>query len=636
MSIKLKNLFTLEELQTCAEVISKKRKFSPGFDKMTPEAALTWLKINGDKLCNELNNSKYKAMPASGFNTAKFDGGYRSLAKLTVIDTIIQKAVLKKIEDSCDAIFSDYSFAYRKKKGTGTALLQYIKYAEEYPFAVKLDLKNCFENIDFDILEKSLQQTVDNNALLSLLMEEAKMPVLQDGITTYRKKGILQGAPLSGLFCNIYLHTLDKMLEHKNIHFIRYADDIVIFGKTSKDISALLKTATDYLSERLMLPVNKKKIYIAESEKICFLGSKFFRDKDGTVTLNTCTRVSTAYYDWYRRRPLNNKNSIDLLSDGILRQKDFSAVFDTETEDSNIPLETADRINIFSNVILDSGFLEKAQKNGVYINIFNRDYSFVGRFIPFTNLKDQRLLFDQLTAYNDIKTRLEFAKQFDLASVHNLRLNIRYYNKQNETETFKRALEAIDKLFIKMKQCEDYNDLLMIEATCRHIYYSCFDAFIADSAFIFQKRTKMPPENEVNSMLSFGNVVLYNYIATEIYKSPLDIRVGYLHATNNRLESLNLDVAEIFRPLIVDRVVFSLINRKAININHFTTEENGAVYLNEDGKRIFLRAFYDKLSSTIKIDGKYYSYSMLIEDEIRKLVRCFRKNEKYKAYRQVR
>ena len=142
--------------------------------------------------------------------------------------------------------------------------------------------------------------------------------------------------------------------------------------------------------------------------------------------------------------------------------------------------------------------------------------------------------------------------------------------------------------------------------------------------------------NEVNSMISFGNVVLYNYIATEIYKSPLDIRVGFLHATNRREESLNLDIAEIFRPLIVDRVIFSLINRNEIKPACFTYHETGGVYLNEEGKRIFLRAFYEKLASTLSIKNQQCSYARLINMEIQKLIRHFRKAENYKAYRQVR
>ena len=178
----------------------------------------------------------------------------------------------------------------------------------------------------------------------------------------------------------------------------------------------------------------------------------------------------------------------------------------------------------------------------------------------------------------------------------------------------------------------------MLEARVRKAYYHCFDAFIRVEDFVFDKRTRRPPKNEVNSMLSFGYTVLYNLIATEIEKSALDVRIGYLHATNNRKESLNLDIAELFKPLIVDRVVFAMINRGMIDKEkHFVHLENDTVYLNDEGKHLFLRAFYDKLDTRITVGQRSESYYSIIKQEISKLVMFFRKNDtKYNPFKQVR
>ena len=152
----------------------------------------------------------------------------------------------------------------------------------------------------------------------------------------------------------------------------------------------------------------------------------------------------------------------------------------------------------------------------------------------------------------------------------------------------------------------------------------------------FEKRTRRPPMNEINALISFGNTVLYNLLAFQINRSPLDIRVGFLHATNARMESLNLDVAELFKPLLVDRTVFSMVNLHGLRKEHFDAEENGAVYLTEDGKRIFLQAFYRRLDAVITEKETHIPYSQVIRQEIQKLVRTFRDGEKYKAFRQVR
>ena len=128
-----KIVFTLEDLMSGCAVLKRRSKFAPGFDKMTPDAAETWLRINGTKLCNQLNGGKYRVMPASGFHMAKADGSYRQLTRLTAIDMIIQTVLIDKLTDYCAANFSDYSFAYQKGKGVGTALNCLLQIRIELP-----------------------------------------------------------------------------------------------------------------------------------------------------------------------------------------------------------------------------------------------------------------------------------------------------------------------------------------------------------------------------------------------------------------------------------------------------------------------------------------------------------------------
>ena len=111
----------------CA-VLCTKKSFHAGFDQMTPAAAATWLEINGEKLCKQLNAGSYDCMPALGFYVAKTNGQYRELSRLTAIDTIIQNAILEQITPDCELKFSDSSFAYRKNRGTGSALNRYCEY----------------------------------------------------------------------------------------------------------------------------------------------------------------------------------------------------------------------------------------------------------------------------------------------------------------------------------------------------------------------------------------------------------------------------------------------------------------------------------------------------------------------------
>ncbi len=148
---------------------------------------------------------------------------------------------------------------------------------------------------------------------------------------------------------------------------------------------------------------------------------------------------------------------------------------------------------------------------------------------------------------------------------------------------------------------------------------------------------RRPPENELNALISFGNTILYNLVASLLYRSSLDIRIGFLHATTGtRAEALNLDIAEIFKPLLVDRVIFSLINKRTVTGDHFHRVSNNGVYLTSDGIQLFLSAFYEKLDTVITVGKDRKNYHQVLRDEIAALTRYFRNREPYKPFKQVR
>lgn len=631
----LKDIITKDNLIETARELSA-RKFKPGYDGMSMKGAYAWITVNGERLCRDIFNGHYRPMPATGFRRAKVNGGFRQLARLTAIDTVVQTQLNKTLSEEAEKSFSDNSFAYRRGRGIHSALERYVDLAGQYKFAAAIDLRSCFSNIDHSKLEEKIGEFFKNNEICGLMMQFVRTPVSADNEITEPEKGILQGMPLSPLMSNVYLHSLDKFLESEGLQFIRYADDIVIFGNTASELTKQANAVGSYILSELGVEINKKKHRIDSPVRLNYLGHKFTSDKRGVIAYSANADTRSAYHSWHSSKPQNTKGRVDIISDGVLRQKELSVFFDTDTRDYTLPSATTDRLNICSDVVFDSGFLEFAMKQGIYINVFDSHGNAVGSFTPNKPLKSPKVTHEQLLAYYDTAARLALAKEFVLASVHNTLLNIRYYNKQCRDELLESAIYKLGRLRTAIKTVESYEHLLTMEAQCRSIYYGCYDTFIKKEGFIFEKRSKRPPENEVNSLISFGNTVLYNHIAYEIEKTALDVRVGYLHATNTRYKSLNLDIAELFKPLVVDRVVFTLINKAEILPAHFVTEENGGVYLSEEGKRIFLSAFYSKLDTTLDIKGEDISYTDIIRREVRGLVRHFRDREKYKAFRQVR
>jgi len=151
---------------------------------------------------------------------------------------------------------------------------------------------------------------------------------------------------------------------------------------------------------------------------------------------------------------------------------------------------------------------------------------------------------------------------------------------------------------------------------------------------VFTTRTKRPSKDELNALISFGNTLLYNLFLQIIWKTALDPRIGVVHATNRRSHSLNLDFADIFKPIITDRIIFTMLNCHQIRKDvHFEGNAEDGVYLNNEGKRIFIEEFNEKLESKMVIHNKSVSYRQLLTDEVRHFQKSIIGNEKYRPYK---
>lgn len=195
---------------------------------------------------------------------------------------------------------------------------------------------------------------------------------------------------------------------------------------------------------------------------------------------------------------------------------------------------------------------------------------------------------------------------------------IRYYH--NRGKGLGEAIEKIGGFIDRMGICRDINELMAIEGNIRETYYDTFNSIIGKDEFVFQGRNRRPPQDRINALISFGNTLAYTAVLSEIYKTHLDPRIGYLHTTNFRRFTLNLDIAEIFKPILVDRLIFSLLARNMLKASHFEKKANG-ILMNDKGRRVFVEEWENKLRTTIKHRdlGREVSYRRLIRMELYKL-----------------
>lgn len=312
------------------------------------------------------------------------------------------------------------------------------------------------------------------------------------------------------------------------------------------------------------------------------------------------------------------KKTIYIFNDGEIKRKDNTIYFETDEKRNFLPIEDISDIFIFGEVSLNKRFLDYISQKEILLHFFNYYGYYSGTFYPREHLNSGHIILKQAEYYLDNEKRFDIAKLFIEGSYKNMINVIKYY--RNRGKDIEYIEDNIKKLSEQVHICEDINQLMGIEGNMRQSYYKGFDKILEGSGFEFVKRTKRPPENKLNSLISFGNSMIYVVILSEIYKTHLDPRIGYLHSTNFRSFTLNLDVAEVFKPIIVDRLIFTLIGKNMITEKDFEDDLNGTV-LKDNARKVFVTEFENRLRATIKHTdlGRNVSYRRLIRMELYKL-----------------
>ncbi|MCS7029877.1 MAG: CRISPR-associated endonuclease Cas1, partial [Bacteroidia bacterium] len=218
---------------------------------------------------------------------------------------------------------------------------------------------------------------------------------------------------------------------------------------------------------------------------------------------------------------------------------------------------------------------------------------YTGSFQPKEYLLAGKVQIEQTRAYLDPDIRMHLARGFVEGATANMLRNLKYYaTRGRPLDTYIGTLETYQQ---GLSTVATVPELMGLEGNCRQIYYDAFDHIV--EGFSMNGRTKQPPANEINAMISFGNMLCYTRVLDAIYHTQLNPTISFLHEPGARRYSLALDIAEIFKPILVDRTLFALTNKREIQQKHFDHTLNGCL-LNPSGREIFLRAFDERLKET--------------------------------------
>lgn len=263
----------------------KANKGAPGIDGMTVEEALPWLKEHSHELTERIRKGKYTPFPVRRVEIPKPDGGVRKLGIPTVIDRIIQQAMLQQLMPIYEPLFSENSFGYRPGRSAKDATLRIREYAEQgYTRAIVLDLSKYFDTLNHTILLNLLRERIKDERVIQMIKRYLKSGVMENGIVTETEEGSPQGGNLSPLLANVYLNEFDWEFKRRGVPCIRYADDMVLLSKSERASKRLLETSTKYLEETLKLKVNREKsrtVSVFAIRNFKFLGFCFGKNGKG-------------------------------------------------------------------------------------------------------------------------------------------------------------------------------------------------------------------------------------------------------------------------------------------------------------------------------------------------------------------
>ena len=256
-----------------------RNKGASGIDEMTYEEVKDYLKVNGDKLINQILNREYQPLPVRRVEIPKPNGGVRKLGVPTVVDRVIQQALVQVLTPIFEPTFSEYSYGFRPNRRCQNAIDRTLELINEgYEWIVDLDLEKFFDNVPHDKLIRIIDNEVKDSDITSLIMKYLKAGVMVNGTFEETNVGTPQGGNLSPLLSNIYLTLLDRELETRGLHFARYADDCVIFVKTENAAKRVMYSITHFIETKLKLKVNATKTHITRPNNLKYLGFSFYKD----------------------------------------------------------------------------------------------------------------------------------------------------------------------------------------------------------------------------------------------------------------------------------------------------------------------------------------------------------------------
>lgn len=317
-----------------------------------------------------------------------------------------------------------------------------------------------------------------------------------------------------------------------------------------------------------------------------------------------------------------------IMSMGELTRKDNSLCFRKDGKNVYIPIENTKEIYCMAEVTINTKLLDFLSQNHIIVHFFNYYEGYSGTFYPKEQYISGKLLVKQVETFQ--KNRLIVAKAFVRGIGENINTVLYHYYKHEKKEV-KTTIDWLkDEFLSRIEKANNVPELMAAEGEAWARFYADFKFFLPED-FILNKRVKRPPDNPINAMISFGNTLLYAKTISSIYKTHLNQGISFLHEPSEGRFSLCLDVSEVFKPILVFRTIFDLVNNKKIQVEkHFDKKVNYCL-LNDEGRKIFIEAFEERVDGIFnhtKLKRKV-SYKTAIKLDCYKLIKYILEDQEF-------
>jgi CRISPR-associated endonuclease Cas1/group II intron reverse transcriptase/maturase len=599
-------------------------------------------------LMQQLRRSRYDASPARGFYLQKKSGGHRLIGIPTVRDRIVQRFLLQAIYPKLEQVFGPSAFAYRPGLSIYTAVDRVMeRYRHQPAWVVKADIEAFFDRLVWPLLLNQLEQLQLPELYQQTIAQQLKSGIVLGGRFQRPTQGVLQGGVLSGALANLYLHDFDRQCLDADIHLVRYGDDCVAVCQSLIEASRSLRLMQDWV-ENLYLNFNPEKTrIIPPGERFTFLGHEFCngevippkrnytpkaskrrQPRSGFGPPKLCSIVKSQKQktsfstDEYWSDDMTTLYISDQGAFLCVNQQEFQVFHEKELKCS-IPISRVSHIVLFGCCNFSSGAMSIALRRRIPILYATTKGRHWGQLstegFSNTNYLTAQVLRSQEPGFGQRQ-----AKSIILGKLHNSRMLLLRLNRRRPTEIATKAITEMAELMPKVEQAENIESMLGYEGHGATLYFRAFATLLL-KPFAFEKRSRRPPTDPVNSLLSFGYTLLFQNLHAMVSVVGLHESFGNLHTIQKNRPSLVCDLVEEFRAYVVDSLVAYLVNSKILTPEDFTPpNEHGGVYLFPDARQKFHKHWNDKLQTKVTHPhtGNKVSYRRCMELQVWEYLSC--------------